>query len=300
MTSWFAQQNVNGLSLRKEYGKVFVVTLSILISSVSLPVIVKKALPAKVEISFLDVGQGDAVLIRTPGGRNVLIDGGQNDVVLSRLDEHMNHFDRSLDVVIATHGDADHVTGLISVLRKYDIGHIIRSPADAETNLFGDFLSHVEEEKALVHIGIRGDVLDFGDGVKLRVLHPSKNMPRGTDTNDASVSVVLEYGEHTFLLTGDLSARYEPKLIGAHLPKGVTVFKAGHHGSKTSSGETLLGYIKPEYAIISAGKDNRYGHPHEEALERLSKHAKETLSTTDKGTITFESDGRTLEVVTQK
>lgn len=282
------------------YAKVTTLVFSLLVAIVSVSIIVRVSAPGALRVSFLDVEQGDAILIETPSGHDVLIDGGPNDIVLSRLDDRLNYFDRHIDIIIATHGDADHVTGLIPVLKKYDVDYIVSSPIDADTALFRDLISHVEEKDAVMYVGARGDVFDFGDGVKLYVVYPGGNMASKTDTNDASVSVVLEYGEHTFLLTGDLSAKYEPKLVGSHVPKDVTVFKAGHHGSKTSSGETLLTYISPEYAVISAGKENKYGHPHAETLERLTMYAKETLSTINRGTITFLSDGKMMEVKTGK
>jgi competence protein ComEC len=230
----------------------------------------------------------------------MLIDGGPSDTVLAELSDELGYFDRRIDVMLATHGDADHVTGLVPVLERYEVGKIIRSPIGADTGVFAELENRIRSEEAETFIGAQGDVLDFGDGVIVRVLYPSRNVPPRTDTNDASVSVVVTYGDHTFLLTGDLSLAYEPRLLAPSLPEDITVFKAGHHGSKTSSGETLLSYIKPEYAVISAGKDNRYGHPNEETLVRLWKYAKETLSTIDRGTITFESDGKNLEVGTGK
>jgi competence protein ComEC len=261
---------------------------------------VRELTPPQLRVSFLDIGQGDAILIQTPSGHDMLIDGGPTDAVLERLHEKMSYFDRGLDVVIATHGDADHVTGLIPVLEQYDVKQFVRSSIEADTGIFDDLLSHVQREGAEVRIGKRGDVIDFGDGVVVYVLYPGATISPHTETNDASVSVVITYGQQSFLLTGDLSSKYEPSLIQAVLPKSVTVYKAGHHGSKYSSGEQLLTYIRPEYAVISAGADNKYGHPNPEAITRLQKYSKEILSTIDRGTITFETDGRMIEVRTGK
>lgn len=285
----------------KDYGNVFVICISLSVSLVSLCLIISLASPQFLRVSFLDVGQGDAILIQTPSGHDMLIDGGPSDGVLSRLDDRMSYFDRDIDVVIATHDDADHITGLIPVLKKYDVDHVLRSPVHSETDLASVFASStLVEEDVVVHVGTKGDVIDFGDGVMVYVLYPASSFYSTKDTNDASVSVLLKYGERTFLLAGDLSTKHELKLIGDHVPKHVTVFKAGHHGSKTSSGVQLLTYIKPEYAVISAGKDNKYGHPHVETLDRLSTYAKETLSTIDRGTITFISDGRIIDIETGK
>lgn len=283
-----------------EYGKVLTLLTSFFVLAVALYIVIGLSLPGRLRVSFLNVGQGDAILIQTPGGKDMLIDGGPSHHVLSELSKRMKFFDREIDVVIATHGDADHITGLIPALSLYDVRTIVRSPVPARTALFDDFDSHVAKEGAKVVVGKRGDVIDFGDGVIAHVLYPKTSISPKTDTNDASVSVVLTYGDHSFLLTGDLTSKYEPHLLSGKLPRHVTVFKAGHHGSKTSSGAHLLSYIKPEYAVISAGENNRYGHPHEEVLARLANYSQETLSTVDRGTITFISDGRVLKLETER
>lgn len=282
------------------HGKATALFVSLSIILVLVLIVINLASPKKLRVSFLDVGQGDAILVQTPGGHDMLIDGGPTREVLAKLAYEMGYFDRGLDVVIATHGDADHVTGLIPVLETYDVKKIVRSPVDGDTSLFSDLSSYIEREDADVYVGRKGDMIDFGDGVVAYVLYPRTNISPKTDTNDASVSVVVVYGEHSFLLTGDLGMKYESELIHEKLPRRITVFKAGHHGSKTSSGEQLLTYIKPEYAVISAGKENRYGHPHPETIERLQKYSQEILETSDRGTISFISDGRMLEVSTER
>lgn len=280
----------------RNYGKVTLLLFSCLLIFSLVCAIVYEASPKKLTVSFLDVGQGDAILIQTPSGHDMLIDGGPTDAVLARLGEKLNYFDRTIEVVVATHGDADHVTGLIPVLKTYRVEKIIQSPIEAKTGISNDLARHISDEGAEVHVAQKGDLIDFGDGVVVHVLHPATTISLKMDTNDASVSVVLVYGNHSFLLTGDLTSKYEASLIGAALPRNVTVYKAGHHGSNTSSGAQLLSYARPEYSVISAGKDNRYGHPHPEALERLEKYSKEVLSTVDHGTISFESDGRLLDI----
>lgn len=280
------------------YGKVVAVSL-LLIFILSLSIVLYQTFShTELTVSFLDVGQGDAILVTTPSKKQILIDGGATHKILEELSSEISYFDRSLDVVIATHPDADHVTGLIPTLVKYDVSTIITSPMTSDTGVFKELNSQIESEGADVRIGKKGDTIDFGDGVVLYILYPGERIVR--DTNDASVSVVIIYKEHSFLLTGDLSQAYEPELIQSSYIKNVTVYKAGHHGSNTSSGEQLLSYTKPEYAVISAGKDNTYGHPHKEVLKRLSVYAKETFSTIDNGRITFTSDGKLLTISTKK
>lgn len=283
-----------------EYGKITIAGVSFLVVGISCFVLAQY-IPQKLTISFLDVGQGDAILIQTPSGKTMLVDGGPNASVIKELDHTLSFFNRTLDVMIATHPDSDHITGLIPTLLRYDTKNIIVSNKENDTELFIDFKKYVEkEEGSSLYTARVGDSIDFQDGVHAFILHPASQFLK-KDTNEASVSFVLVYGNHSFLLTGDLPASNEEALL-AHkkLSRDVTVFKAGHHGSNTSSGERLLSYIRPEYAVISAGKDNRYGHPHEETLARLKKYSKEVISTIDRGTISFISDGRVLDIVTAK
>lgn len=290
-------------SCSEEYGKVsafIFLTLAILLVGY---LCFEISSPKKLQVTFFDVGQGDAIFITTPSGKQVLIDGGGSNIILERVHTKLGYFDRSIDAIIATHGDMDHVTGLIPVLKEYDVSKIIVSPVPGDSGVFDvlDYEIQKEvQEGAQLHKAKKDDVITFHDGVVLTVLYPHASVSKNTDTNDASVVTLLTYGEHSFLLTGDLSKQYEPKLISNVLPKNVTVYKAGHHGSNTSSGELLLSRTKPEYSIISAGKENKYGHPHRETIERLQKYSKEIISTIERGSITFESDGRLLKVRTTR
>lgn len=292
------RERVQGFA--SDYGKLTLVSLLGVVIAGSLYFLSSHLYEPTLRVSFLDVGQGDAILIQTPSGHTMLVDGGPSRAVLTQLSRQMGYFDRDIDVVVATHPDADHITGLVPVLEAYDVKHVVVSGATSSTGVFGDLDVHINHEDAYVHVARTGDAIDFGDGVRAIILHPY-NGERFKDTNDASVSMVITYGDDTFLLTGDLPTSNEKYLISyGLLPKHITVYKAGHHGSKTSSGLQLLSYIKPEYAVISAGKDNKYGHPNPETLERLVKYGKETLSTIERGTISFMTDGKSIEVETQK
>ena len=286
-------------AISRDYGKVIVVGLLILICIGLACVLSSLTTPGKLRISFLDIGQGDSIFIQTPSGHTMIVDGGPTDHVLERLSRTTNYFMHDIDVMVATHPDADHITGLIPVLEKYDVHTIVVSGSEGRTAVFADLNNHIDGEHADVHIANAGDVIDFHDGVTAKILHPYTG-EHFKDTNDASVSMVVTYGGETFLLTGDLPGTREPLLTTNGLPKNITVYKAGHHGSKFSSGEQLLTYIRPEYAVISAGKDNRYGHPNPETITRLQKYAKEIISTIDRGTISFVTDGRTMGVETDR
>lgn len=301
MKAWWKGQKEKFQIFFREYGKVTLVVFLLPVCLISGVCIVLLSQPAKLKVSFLDIGQGDAILIQTPSKKKMLIDGGPSNVVLSRIADEVSYFTRDIDVMLETHPDADHVTGLIPVLEKYNVHTVVTSPGVGSTGVFEDLEKHIIDEQADVYLAHTGDLIDFHDGVLVKVLYPpQKYVAKKNDTNDASVSVVVVYGDHTFLLTGDLASNQEGKLLEAELQKNITVYKAGHHGSKYSSGEQLLSYIRPEYSVISAGKDNKYGHPNPEALARLQTYSKEILSTIERGTISFETDGRTLEVETSR
>ncbi|MDB5260004.1 MAG: internalization-like protein competence protein ComEC/Rec2, competence protein ComEC protein [Candidatus Nomurabacteria bacterium] len=291
------KENIN--SFNREYGKVFFVVIcgvGIILTSIFIYV---TSTPQKLKVSFLDIGQGDAILIQTPSGQKLLIDGGPTNIILDRIYSQISFFDHTMDVMVSTHPDADHVTGLIPILEKFNVNKIITSSVPGDTGIFKELESSIQNENSETHIGNAGDILDFHDGVTATILHPY-NDEKFKDTNEGSVTLLLKYGDETFLLDGDLPTTKEPLILTSLLPHNITVYKAGHHGSKYSSGEQLLTYIKPEYSVISAGKDNKYGHPNLEAMERLQKYSKEIISTIDRGTISFITDGKIIEVNTTK
>ena len=285
----------------QEYGKVTIALGVLFVTLLTVVVLIRGATPQTLKVSFLDIGQGDAILIQTPSGHDMLIDGGPNNHILEKLSKKISYFDHHIDVVVSTHPDADHITGLIPVLLWYDVDHIIVSPITGHTGVFQVLQKSISDEHASIHIGKKGDDVDFGDGVVAHILYPDAYFHGNEkNTNDASVSLVVTYGDESILLTGDLPSTHEGELLQSILPHHVTIYKAGHHGSKYSSGEQLLSYIKPEYVVISAGKNNKYGHPNSETLERLKTYSQEILSTIDRGTITFSLDGKGVSIKTEK
>lgn len=246
---------------------------------------------ALLTISFLDVGQGDAVFIESPTGRQVLVDGGPNRDVLRELAQVMPWYDRSIDVVIATHPDADHVTGLVDVLQRYRVSLIVEPGVASDTPQAESMLRAVADEDARYLYARRGQVIDIGGGAYLEILFPDRD-PTGLETNTASVVTRLVYGETAFMLTGDAPDEIEHYLVrldGEELRSDV--LKAGHHGSRTSSSLLFVGMVDPESAVYSRGCDNTYGHPHEEVQATFAQLGIKTLDTCAEGTITFVSDG---------
>lgn len=285
----------------QSYGKLisFLTLIFICVAACSTLIVLGKE--QKLQVTFFDVGQGDAILIETPHGHQMLIDGGPSKRIVELLEHKLSYFDRSLDVVVETHPDSDHVTGLIPVLETFSVDHILASPQEGHTGIFDVLHDQMIHEGATIHSAKKDDRIIFDDGVLVEVLYPTSSfVGDDRDTNSASVSLLLTYGNQSILLTGDLPSVYEHKLLVSALSHHVTIYKAGHHGSKSSSGNQLLSYIQPEYAVVSAGKDNKYGHPNPETMERLKKYSKEILSTIDKGTISFLLDGKSMEVVTSR
>ncbi len=246
------------------------------------------------KVSFLDVGQGDSILIEAPNGKQMLIDGGRDSSVLNELGKTLGFFDRSIDIILATHPDADHVTGLPLVLDRYKVGTFIDSISEAQSLPYAALQKKAKEESAEYFIGFRGMVitLDPNAGVYLHVLYPYDDEFRFTDTNDLSIITKVVYGDTSFMLTGDAPKIVESMLVatdGEYLKS--SVLKAGHHGSNTSSGAAFVEMVDPEYVVISAGRDNSYGHPHPEVIETFTEQGAEIHSTIEEGTIEFRSNG---------
>lgn len=247
-------------------------------------------------VSFLNVGQGDAIFIQSPAGRQVLVDGGPDRSVIRELSAVMPWYDRTIDVVIATHPDSDHIAGLIDVFDRYAVSYVVRSDVAHDTPVAGAFEKSVAREVAETVHAQRGQIIDLGKGAYLEVLFPDRTSV-GMETNDASIVVRLVYGATSFLLTGDSPQSVETYLVrldGAQLHSSVV--KVGHHGSRTSTNPLFVGYVAPSYAIISRGCDNRYGHPHQDVLDILGQFDIITKDTCHDGRVEFISDGSVVEL----
>lgn len=242
-------------------------------------------------VSFLDVGQGDAIFIQSPSGAQVLIDGGPDRSVLRELARVMPWWDKTIDVVLATHPDADHVSGLVDVLERYRVSYILEPGVKGDTPQAESLLKAVANEDAVYTLARRGQVIDIGGGAHLEILFPDRDVS-GMETNTASIVARAVYGETSFMLTGDAPDSIEKYLVqldGKKLQS--TVLKAGHHGSKTSSSLFFVGFVDPEYAVFSRGCDNTYGHPHQEVVELYNRFQIKKLDTCADGRVIFVSDG---------
>jgi competence protein ComEC len=262
----------------------------------------------KLTVAFLDVGQGDSIYIESPTGTQVVIDSGANRAVLRQLGRVMPLFDTSLDMIMGTHPDADHIGGFPDILARYSVGravyqHVDNTPGPADRfeqelvklRLQKESLTEKNAQKDVVVEPHRGDVWGIGGGAYIVVLYPDR-AGNEKDTNAGSMIVRVVYGETSFMLTGDSPQEVEEYLVhkdGEQLKSDV--LKLGHHGSHTSTSPLFLAAVKPSWAIISRGCDNTYGHPHKEVLDLVANFKIPALDTCIEGTIVFESDGEKVE-----
>ena len=246
------------------------------------------------EVTFLDVGQGDAILIETPDGVQALIDGGPDGTVLRELVRELRWGDRTIDLVVGTHPDKDHIGGLIDVLTRYDVAHILTTENTGETMTASAYQEALTAESAMVSYARAGQVYSLGASTTLTIYSPARD-PSMLESNTSSIVAKVTYGDIDFLLTGDAPMSIEDYLVvtyGDALQS--EVLKLGHHGSQTSTSDLFLKTVMPTYAVVSAGRDNSYGHPHAEVTDRVEEAGVQLLSTATDGPVTFITDGNTV------
>jgi competence protein ComEC len=242
-------------------------------------------------VIFLDVGQGDAIFIETGDKKQMLIDGGPDLGILEKLGRTMNFYDRYIDIILLTHPEQDHLNGLIEVLKRYDIGAVIMSGIYRDTEQYKEFLEIIMQQNIPVYFAQADGIVDFGNDIGLSILYPFENMANKEISNSNNYSVVskLSYKNFDVLFTGDIEKSAENKLINVKTDLKADILKIAHHGSKTSSSGNFLKAVDAIMAIIEVGKDNQYGHPHQEVLQRLKNLL--VFTTGDKGNITLLSNG---------
>ena len=262
----------------------------------------------KLHIVYCDVGQGDAIYIRFPDGRDMLVDGGPNDSVLQCLGKHMPFWDRNLDLVVLSHPERDHAGGLVSVFQRYHVGYFVRSNIDKSTDTDKKLKSIVVEKKIPEKLVTANERITIGKA-KLAVVWPSEAqiaMDRDQNilgaatesVNEDCVVFWLRYGSFDAFFPGDSDTAVSGNYIGEALAdKDVELLKVPHHGSKTGMNTALLDWIHPKVAVISVGK-NSFGHPAPEALKLLADRKTQVLRTDQSGDIHVVSDGKNWQVIT--
>ncbi|HUX76171.1 MAG TPA: DNA internalization-related competence protein ComEC/Rec2 [Anaerolineae bacterium] len=255
----------------------------------------------RLHVVFLDVGEGDAIFVQTPSGRQVLVDGGPSErVLLSQLGRHMPFWDRTLDVVLLTHPDLDHITGLVPVLERYRVDTVVFRQLEVESATYDYWQQLLEAEGATVYRGEAGLRLALDEGLDMVVLHPGAELVSGEGGNANNNSVVtrLTYGQVSVLLTGDIEAEVEHRLVAEGATLASTVLKAAHHGSCTSSTQEFLEAVDPEAVVVSVGEDNDFGHPCAGVLERLEEM--KVYRTDEHGAVEILTDGTQAWVETER
>ncbi|NLG48827.1 MAG: MBL fold metallo-hydrolase [Chloroflexi bacterium] len=243
------------------------------------------------QVHFIDVGQGDAILIVAPDGKTMLIDGGESN---TGVVEYLRSVGvQQLDLMVATHPHADHIGGLVDVLEEIPVAEVVTNGQMHTSRTYERLLDGIAAAGAVYTEVKRGDRVQLG-GLTFDVLHPTSG--EDDDLNNSSVVLRLVYNQVAFLFTGDAEAQVEADILAAGQPVNATILKLGHHGSHTSSTAEFLAHVQPEVAVYSAEIGNSYGHPHAETLAALAKIGTQVYGTDVNGTVIVTSDGSTYTV----
>lgn len=245
-------------------------------------------------VTFFDVGQGDAIFLEAPDGNQILIDGGPGDRVLAKLGERMPFWDRSIDLLILTHPHADHLNGLLEVLKRYDAGMVMETGVHHSIPEYGEWHDLLKKKNAQMIAAHRGQRVNLGRAGMIDILAPFESFEDASPKNvhDAMVVLKFRYGSTMVLLMGDAEEPLEYKLLMSGTDVAADILKVGHHGSKTSTALAFVRAVAPTAAVVSSGKNNRYGHPHQQTLDTLAKFNIPVFRTDRDGDIEFISDGR--------
>ncbi|MFH0820407.1 MAG: MBL fold metallo-hydrolase [Candidatus Peregrinibacteria bacterium] len=249
-----------------------------------------KMTDARLKLSFLDVGQGDAILIQTEDHKNILIDAGAGSAVVDRLGEKLGFFDKSIDLFVMTHPDQDHYAGILDLFGKYEIRRIVMTGVASEGALYRSFLDQVKARAIPVTFAQNNQDLWLGGDAYLDILYPLEGHDFVAKTvknkNDTSiVTRLVHQGKVVAVITGDAGFPEEREVLLAGQEVQGEILKLGHHGSRASTSDEWLKAVNPKIAVISASSDNKFGHPHPETVERVKNL--EARSTAKEGTISI-------------
>ncbi|EKE16163.1 MAG: hypothetical protein ACD_11C00029G0043 [uncultured bacterium] len=276
-------ENLNMFNRKTIYGILF----GLLAAGLILAGIIFYSKSQKLKVVFLNVGQGDAILI-SQGSNQILIDGGKSgQILLEKLGKYISFWDRKIETIVITHPDQDHIGGFADVFKSYKIETVVKTNAASSSKTF-EFLSNdINSEGSEIVEAKKGVRISFPNGAEMDLIFPSSSVSENEkDTNSQSVVSVLKIGNYKFLFTGDLTAEKEEEISQKGFDISADVLKVAHHGSKYSTGEEFLKKVSPQEAIISVGK-NSYGHPAEETLEKLRSIGTKILRTDETGDIIY-------------
>lgn len=243
-------------------------------------------------VSFLDIGQGDSILIQTPHGRKVIIDGGPGTTILERLGEELSFWTKQVDLLILTHPDLDHLEGFLEVLPRYEVKRILVTGVFHDSELYKAFLNLIREQNIPTSFASPEQDWQIDDGVYLDIIAPVESVAfeEVESTNDTSIVAKLVYGNTSLLLTGDGEWPEENSILLTDSDLRSQLLKGGHHGSRTSNAVDFLRAIQPTKAVMINGGDNQFGHPHLETVLRFDDFGVDWWNTKDEGTVRFVSN----------
>lgn len=254
----------------------------------------------RLHIIVCDVGQGEGIYIRTPGGASILFDGGPDEAIVACLSKHMPFWERNIDLMILSHPHADHYTGLVGIMRRYNVKKFITEDVQGSKVALEPLQRAILGEKVVREVAYAGDIIRTSDGVVLRVIGPtetfleSKRRSGNIDPSDVSLQVLVSYESFDALLTGDSNADQMEEALEMSLPS-IEMLQTPHHGSKNGLSAHVVQVLRPSFATISVGKNN-YGHPSPFVLD-LYKDAQIPFQRTDqKGDLKLTTDGKTYSL----
>lgn len=254
--------------------------------------------PAVLKVHFMDVGQGDAVFVQLPDGRNMLVDAGTRGSESAIMDYLKGEGVKKIDFIVGTHPHEDHIGSLDAVIRNFEIGEVIMPEATTNTRVFYNLLQTIKDRGLTIKKARAGVSIFEEGGLSAKLLAPQKR--EYESLNNYSAVILLKYQDIAFLLTGDAEAESEKEILSAGYNIKAQVLKIGHHGSNSSTTSKFLQAVSPAYAVISVGAGNDYNHPHPVILDRLAKSGAITLRTDQRGTIVFETDGKVVNYSTSR
>lgn len=278
----------------KEYGLLIFVFILIFLNIFLFYFIVKDKNKG-LTFAMLDIGQGDGLFIESPTGTQIMFDAGNARKVLGPLARVMSPFDKSIDAIIITNPDADHIGGFTDILKNYKVGQVFEPGTFNDSKTYQNLEAEIKRQNITNTLVKRGMRLDIGGGAVIDILFPDRDVSLW-DSNTGSVVAKLTYGNTSIMLTGDSTAETEKIILSENSVNQLhsTILKVGHHGSRTSSSAEFVEAVSPEYAVISDGKDNKYGHPHRDTISTLEHFGAKILRTDLLGSIILKSDGNVL------
>jgi len=276
----------------KNHSRFFIILILLVLIGATYQVALSQRNTGHMIVAFLDIGQGDAIYIETPDHYNILIDAGPDAKVVGELQKIMRWHDRHIDVLMITNPDKDHIAGFIPVLARYKVSKVIEPGTINSSEVYKALEKEIKNKNIEKTIAIRGQKINLGSQVSVDILFPDRDIHL-LASNTGSIISRLVFASTSVMLTGDATYQIEEYILelGSSSIQS-TILKEGHHGSRTSVSETFFRAVHPTYVVISAGRNNKYGHPHKETTDLLGKLGIPILGTYNEGTIVFYSDGK--------